>query len=95
MSRIPYGTPVDIVMSTTVPEIFRSVNCMSSISDFKDVFFIGLNILNFGNVSISDGEFKTLLQELFQENNVKSVVVSVNGLLLRKEVGLGGVFMYY
>lgn len=94
LNQIPYGTKVDVIVPTTVPEILRSVNEMSSISTFKDIFFIGLDITNLGIVSISESEFRLLLQGIFQENNINSIVVKIRGLLLRKEIGLGGVFMY-
>lgn len=94
LSQIPYGATADIVMPTTVPEILRSVNAMSSISDFKDLQFVGLDITNLGYVSISNKEFRALLREIFQENKIRSFVVKIRGLLLRKEVGLGGIFMY-
>lgn len=94
LSQIPYGSKVDVVFPTTVPEILRSVNLMSNISSYNDIKFIGLNLTNLGIVSISDYEFKSLLKEIFQENEINSVVIKLQGLLLRKEVGLGGVFMY-
>lgn len=95
LSQIPYGIRAEIVIPTTVPEIFRAVNTMSSISSFRDIVFVGLDITNFGIVSISDSEFRSLLKEIFQENDIKSVVVKIHGLLLKKEIGLGGIFMYY
>ena len=94
IENIPYGTKVEIVTPTTVPEIFRSANTMSTVASFSDITFVGLDITSFGKVGLSEKEYHLLLQELFQENNIKSVVVSINGLLLRKEVGLGGIFMH-
>lgn len=94
LKQIPYGSKVDVVMPTNVPEIFKCVNSMSSISSYSDIFFIGLDITNLGIVSISESEFRILLKEIFQENNIKSVVIKLRGLLLRKELGLGGVFMH-
>lgn len=94
LNQIPYGSKVDIIMPTTVPEIFKSVSSMSSISSFKDVLIIGLDITNFGVVGLSEREFRTLLQELFQENDISSYVIKLQGLLLRKEIGLGGIFMH-
>jgi hypothetical protein len=94
LGQIPYGSKVDVVMPTNVPEIFKSINAMSSISSFKDILFIGLDITNLGIVSISESEFTILLKEILQENNINSVVIKTRGLLLRKEIGLGGVFMH-
>ena len=94
LSQIPYGTSVDVVIPTTVPEIFRSVNMMSSISEFNDIHFVGLDITNLGIVSISEAEFRALLCEIFQYNNLKCSVAKIHGLLLRKEIGLGGIFVY-
>lgn len=94
LNQIPYGSKVDVIMPTSVPEILKCVNSMSSISSYNDILFIGLDITNFGIVTISESEFKILLKEIFQENNIKSVVIKLKGLLLRKELGLGGVFMH-
>ena len=94
LSKIPYGVSCDIIIPTTVPEILKAVNTMSNISSFDDLRFIGLDITNLGIVSINESEFKTLLQDLFRENSIKSVVVKIQGLILRKEVGLGGIFMH-
>ena len=94
LSEIPYGMKVDIITPTTIPEIFKSINSMSSISDFKDIHFIGLDITNLGIVSISELEYKALLEDVFQTNDIKSSVVKIHGLLLRKEIGLGGIFMH-
>ena len=81
-------------MINTVPEILRALNEMSSICSYDDIKFVGLEVTNFGSVSISDKEFNYLLQEVLQENKIKSVVVKTNGLIIRKEVGLGGIFMH-
>lgn len=94
LKQIPYGSKVDVVMPTSVPEIFKCVNSMSSISSYNDILFIGLDITNLGIVSITESEFKILLKEIFQENKINSVVIKLRGLLLRKELGLGGVFMH-
>lgn len=94
LNQIPYGETVDIILPTTVPEILKSVNLMTNISDYENIYFIGLDITNLGIVSISDKELNSLLSELLQENNIKSIAVKINGLILRKEIGLGGVFMH-
>ena len=94
LNNIPYGVRVDIVTPTTVPELLRSLNEMSGISRFEDVTFIGLDITNLGSVSITESEYKAVLETILQENNIKSVVVRTRGIILRREVGLGGVFMH-
>lgn len=94
LSQIPYGSNVDVIMPTTVPEILKSVNVMSSISSYQDLLIIGLDITNLGSVNITELEFKRLLEEIFQSNEISSVVVKVKGLLLKKEVGLGGILMH-
>ena len=94
LNQVPYGMPVDIVISNTIPDIFKSINNLTTISNFKDITFIGLEINNLGNVSLSEKEFKNILCEMFEYNDIKSVVVKTNGLLLRKEIGLGGIFMH-
>ena len=93
LSKITYGNKVEVIFPTTVPEILKSVNEMSSISSYNDITFIGINLTTLGIVSLTDYEFKSLLKEIFQENNIKSVVIKLQGLILRKEIGLGGIFM--
>lgn len=94
ITKIPYGTKVDIVTPTSVPEILKISSKMSSISDFNDLYFVGLNITNLGSVCITNIEYNKLLQVIFSTNYILSSVVKVNGLLLRKEIGMGGIFMY-
>lgn len=94
LSQIPYGAKVDIVIPSTVPDILKSGLEMSTIPKFNDVLFIGLEATSYGSVSLSESEFNSLLTDLFQENIIHSAVVKINGLVLKKEVGLGGILMY-
>lgn len=93
MAEMPYGEKVDLVMPTTVPEVIKAVNHMKSLSSFDDIMFVGLDITNFGIVSISESEFKALLVALLQERILRTCVVKIHGLNI-KEVGVGGIFMH-
>lgn len=94
LSNLPYGSKIDIVLPTTVPDVLRGISNMSTVSDFNDIIFVGLDITNFGAVSLTETEFSSLIEDLLQENILNCVTVKINGLLLREEVGLGGVFMH-
>ena len=94
IKMIPYGIKVDVVIPPTVPEVLKAVNNMSSISNFDDINFIGLDISNLGSICITELEFNSLLQEIFEYDKIHSFVAKVNGLIVRKEVGLGGILMY-
>jgi hypothetical protein len=94
LNEIPYGNVVDLVIPTNVPDILSSINNMSSILSFKDINFIGININKLGLINLSELEFTSILKESLQENEINSKVVETNGLILRKEIGLSGIFMY-
>lgn len=94
LDAIPYGMKVDVVFPTTVPEILKGANNMSKIKDWDDIIFIGMDITKFGAVNLGNTEFKGLLEDVFQINNIQAKTVSIRGLKLIREVGIGGISMH-
>lgn len=94
LSNIPYGDLAEVVIPTTVPEILKAVQSMSSVREFNDLTFVGLNLNSLGTINVTQTEFKDLLTMLWQRENINTICVSTNGVVLKKEVGLGGVFMH-
>lgn len=94
LNTIPYGEHVDVILPNTVPDILRGINSMSTIASFNDLHFVGLEITNLGNASLGLVEVKSLLSELFRENNLHVSVAKIQGLSIREEVGIGGILMY-
>lgn len=94
LSQIPYGCKVDVVTPITVPEILKCVNSMSTISSYEDIHFVGLDITNLGHITLSEFEYRNLIEQLLEYNNLNCSVARIHGLLLKTEVGLGGILMY-
>lgn len=91
-SDIPYGQPLIIACSNTVPEVIKCCTKIKQPLTGVDVKFIGVQIGTLSCVNISSIEMGIIIKQLLSIEKVNTQIMKVNGIVLRKGEVVNDIF---
>lgn len=82
---VPYGRTYTIVCRNTVPDVLRCVSSLRYDVSPLDAIFVGMQINEIGDVSITSSEMQAIVNTLLGKDNLTAQVVRAKGVKLKGE----------